>query len=244
MVVKNVAGLDTGKLMIGSFGTLAAIVSVNFKLVPLPEAERSFLLPFDNAAAAIAARDSILKSALQPSAIDLLNPPAGATLGRAAWLLAIRAGGPPAAVDRVERELANYSDGAAFEDDHQAALWRHIEEFTPRFLALHRDGAVVRCSCTLKEVEAVMQSLGGPALSRAGSGICYGYFEQFDAAKDWVNEAARRGRKAVIEFAPEDRRPETLLWPAPAGDFEIMQRIKRLFDPERLLNRGRLYHRI
>ena len=31
MVVKNVAGLDMGKIMIGSFGTLAAIAVVNFK---------------------------------------------------------------------------------------------------------------------------------------------------------------------------------------------------------------------
>jgi glycolate oxidase FAD binding subunit len=46
MVVKNVAGLDMAKLMIGSFGTLAAIAVVNFKLLPMPEAERSFLLPF------------------------------------------------------------------------------------------------------------------------------------------------------------------------------------------------------
>src|SRR6202171_3844249 len=36
MVVKNVAGLDMAKLMIGSFGTLAAIASVNFKLTPRP----------------------------------------------------------------------------------------------------------------------------------------------------------------------------------------------------------------
>jgi glycolate oxidase FAD binding subunit len=36
MVVKNVAGLDMGKLMIGSFGTLAAIAVVNFKLIPQP----------------------------------------------------------------------------------------------------------------------------------------------------------------------------------------------------------------
>src|SRR3984893_10775611 len=60
MVVKNVAGLDMGKLMIGSFGTLAAIAVVNFKLTPSPEVERSFLLPFETLAAAIAARNRIL----------------------------------------------------------------------------------------------------------------------------------------------------------------------------------------
>src|SRR5580693_5859098 len=38
MVVKNVAGLDMGKLMLGSSATLAAITTVNFKLLPIPEA--------------------------------------------------------------------------------------------------------------------------------------------------------------------------------------------------------------
>src|SRR5207245_9644671 len=43
MVVKNVAGLDMGKVMIGSFGTLAAIAVVNFKLLPMAAAEATFL---------------------------------------------------------------------------------------------------------------------------------------------------------------------------------------------------------
>ena len=59
------------------------------------------------------------------------------------------------------------------------------------FLAAHEDGAVVRASCTLKDVEPVMQSFPGPAVARAGSGVCYGYFERAQAAADWVGSAPR-----------------------------------------------------
>jgi glycolate oxidase FAD binding subunit len=248
MVVKNVAGLDMAKLMIGSFGTLAAIAVVNFKLAPMPEMERSFLLPFESAAAATAARDRILGGALQPAAIDMWNPAAGATIGNRAWILGVRAGGKQAVVDRYERELAPFGDGVALDNDKQQTLWRHIEEFTPRFLARQSDGAVVRVSCTLKEVAAVMESFDGPALARAGTGVCYGYFERCDGAAEWLAAATKRGWRAVVEFAPEERKKGLDLWPAaggalPAG-LEMMQRVKALFDPSNLLNRGRLYNRI
>jgi glycolate oxidase FAD binding subunit len=244
MVVKNVAGLDMAKLMIGSFGTLAAIAVVNFKLQPMPEVERSFLLPFDSLAAAIAARKAILNGQLQPAAIDLLNPAAARTLGNSSWLLALRAGGNAAAVQRYEREFANFTDGLAFEDERQQTLWRHVEDFTPQFLAANEDGAVVRASCTLKDTEAVMQSFPGPAVARAGSGVCYGYFERAQGAADWLGGAHGSGSKAVIEFAPEGSRRTLKLWPSPGGDFEIMKRVKHLFDPRNLLNRGRLYRLI
>src|SRR5262249_55872570 len=81
MVVKNVAGLDMAKLMIGSFGTLAAITTVNFKLQPAPEVERSFVVAFDSAAGAFAARDRLLKSQLQPAALDILSPKAAEGFG-------------------------------------------------------------------------------------------------------------------------------------------------------------------
>lgn len=243
MVVKNVAGLDMGKLLIGSFGTLAAIAVLNFKLCPAPEIERSFLLPFESVAAALGTRDKIIRSTLQPAAIDLMNPPAGATLGNAAWLLAIRCGGNAAVIERYEREVAQLSDGVALENDRHQTLWHHVEEFTPRFLEMRPDGAVVRASCTLKEVEAVMESFEGPAVARAASGVCYGYFLHSAAASGWISEAVRRGWKAVIEYSP-DPRTSAELWPSPGGDFELMERVKKLFDPANLLNRGRLYGRI
>lgn len=244
MVVKNVAGLDMAKLMIGSFGTLAAIATVNFKLAPMPEVERSFLLPFASLEAANEARSGILKSQLQPAAIDLLTPSAGATVGNNTWLLAIRVGGNQAAVDRYEHEFARYDGSVALDDERQQTLWRHIENFTPGFLSNHEDGAVVRASCTLKELEAVMASFPGAAVARAGSGVCYGYFEQWGTAGDWMRKAVGRGWKVVLEFSPEIRKRKLELWPAPGADVEIMKRVKLLFDPRSLLNRGRLYRRI
>lgn len=244
MVVKNVAGLDIGKLMIGSFGTLAAIVSVNFKVLPLPVTERSFLLQFESAADAAAARKAILKGMLDPAAVDLLNPAAGATVGKAAWLLGIRAGGNAASVNRYEREFSKAWRGAVFEGAAHDRLWRHIEEFTPWFLARHPDGAVVRASCRLKEVEPVAESFPGPAIARAGSGVCYGYFERAREAAAWMAAAARRGWRSVIEFAPAEWKRGADLWLTPGGDLEIMRRVKKLFDPDELLNCGRLYGRI
>ncbi len=109
MVVKNVAGLDMGKLMIGSFGTLAAIAVVNFKLIPQPPRERTFRFSFAGLDEALAARDAILKSPLDPAAIDLLNPSAAAIIAETetpAYVLAVRAGGNAAAIARYERDLA------------------------------------------------------------------------------------------------------------------------------------------
>ena len=40
-VVKNVAGYDLSKLVTGSFGSLAAIVSATFKLAPIPSASKT-----------------------------------------------------------------------------------------------------------------------------------------------------------------------------------------------------------
>jgi glycolate dehydrogenase FAD-binding subunit len=89
-----------------------------------------------------------------------------------------------------------------------------------------------------------MASFEGPAIARAASGICYGYFENVPAAVAWRRAAEGRGSRAVIEFAPEASKSTLELWPAPGSDFEIMRRVKSLFDPSNLLNRGRLYGRI
>ena len=228
MVVKNVAGLDMGKLMIGSFGTLAVLTSVNFRLHPMPAATRTFLQDFDKIADAIAARDQLLKSRLQPASIDLLKSPDGLRL-------AIQAGGSPAVLDRYSREL---SSSRMLEGADEDAFWRGVREATPQFLRDHENGAVVRTSCRLSDVGPVLNTVPDRAIARAGSGVCYGYYENAaDVRFPSVGISA-------VEFAPQQYRESNELWPRPGNDFEMMKKIKAMFDPQGILNRGRLYGRI
>ncbi len=224
MVVKNVAGLDMGKLLIGSFGTLAAIATVNFKVFPQPAATRSFVKRFPCVSEAIAGRDRILRSTLQPAAVDMLK------LADRCELY-VQAGGSARVLDRYTRELAGFT---SFEGTEERDLWDRLREFTPAMLQAQPEAAVVRCSCTLSEVGPVLESLPVPALARAGSGVCYGYFSDPEKALG----------KGVIEFAPSPLRQQGPLWPTVGTDFAIMEKVKQLFDPRRLLNPGRLYGRI
>ena len=70
-VVKNVAGYDLARLVCGSQGRLALIARASFRLHPTPKAAESLAIESDDAATVVRA---LLRSQLQPSALDLLHP--------------------------------------------------------------------------------------------------------------------------------------------------------------------------
>lgn len=241
MVVKNAAGLDFGKLLVGSFGTLAAMAVVNFRVFPMPAATRTFLVRPGSLEEAISARDGVLQGPLRPLALDLLNPDAARFVGEEGYTLALQAGGSPVVLDRFAAELpgARSLDGEAEE-----RFWHAVREAPARFLAHHPEAAVVRVSTTLSGVRQVFERAVGPVIGRAGTGVSYVYFSTCHGATSWVEEAAGLGLRCAIEMAPPDVKPTMDLWPAPGDDLEMMRAIKRMFDPEGLLNRGRMYGRI
>lgn len=242
MVVKNVAGLDMGKLMIGSFGTLAAIASVNFKLTPRPAVSRTLLFAFDDLAGAMDARNAAIRGVLNPIAVDLLNPVLSAQLGLKSYTLGMSFAGNQAVIDRCVREASAFGPGKLLTIDEERRFWNSVHGITPRFLEKFRDtGAVLRISTTLSDCADAMKCIEGPAHAHAASGIVRGWFTRPEAASRCMSEAAKRGWKAVIEFAADPVRTSTTLWPDPGGDFAIMKEIKKMFDPGNLLNRGRLY---
>ncbi|BDC51285.1 FAD-linked oxidase [Bryobacterales bacterium F-183] len=219
MVVKNVAGLDMGKLIIGSFGTLAAIATVNFKLNPIPKESATLRFSFDSATAAFALRDRILKGQLQPAALDLLNPSASEAVQLpSAWNLLLQAVVMP---ERFTREYA----GSTIVDD---SIWRTVANFPARSSAQ----IIARCSTThMGMKDLVRDGITTPVIARAASGIVYLY------------DPVSLPEKApyVLERAPAgvDR------WPNPdPGSLAVMRNIKNMLDPQGLLNKGALYGRI
>lgn len=235
MVVKNVAGLDVQKTLIGSFGTLAAMASLNFKLSPLPEAMRTFVLAFATAAEAVAARDRVLRGVLQPAALDLVNAAAARGLGLDGHCLLVRAGGSEKLLARYGQELAG---AEACDGPREDALWAAVADFalTPRF--------VVRVGHAFSDLGSVLETTAGPCLARAGNGVTYVGFDERGAVERWMAEQEARPWARVVEWAPEDEKAALQQWPAPGPDLDLMQRMKLLFDPNQLLNRGRLYGRL
>lgn len=245
MVVKNVAGLDMGKLMIGSFGTLAAMTTVNFKLLPIPNVSRTLTAEFADAAAAVAALDGVLRAGLNPMAADLLNPKLAERFERSGCVLALRFGGNDAVIERCMREaaaLCGAGKAAALFGSDEEAFWNRVAAVTPEYMERFASGVAARISTPISECGAALATLAGCGHAMAANGVVRGWFESAAEGERWLNDSVRRGWKGVIEFAGAAvDRTKVKLWPEPGGDFEIMKGIKKMFDPSGLLNRGRLY---
>jgi glycolate oxidase FAD binding subunit len=256
MVVKNVTGLDMAKLMIGSFGTLAAVSSVNFKVFPRPAEERSFLAWSASPEPLVSLRNAILKSQLQPVAMDLLNPQAARLVGLdgSRSCLALEANGNEALVLRYERdwrELAQQhgvSDFDALDPSAAESLWKKVRDFPSRVRADHSGASIVRVAAEPKRlgelVAVVNDNAASPILIRAAAAIAFVTCLDADATQRCLATCRGQGLRAIVELCPQDEKEALELWAHPGEQLNVMQRIKDSLDPGHVLNPGRLFNRI
>jgi glycolate oxidase FAD binding subunit len=247
MVVKNVAGLDMGKMMIGSFGTLAAITSVNFRVHAMPEATQTFLYTSSDPEVILEKHGRVIRETqLRPTSIDILTPPAAARVDGDGFVLAVRAAGSPKVLARYEREL---SDAEILQGDDETAWWKCVTEFPADFLRWQPDGVVIRLGTPLTGIGTLLKLVSGTLICRAGSGVSYAYLNSWRAAPPILATAAEHRWTAVVEHAPDEVRSTEELWvesasPGSSAAFAMMGKIKRMFDPATLLNRSRLYGKL
>ncbi len=131
-VVKNVAGYDLMKLLIGSYGTLAVIISASFKLFPAPRQTRTFLAEFATWQDALKFRDLVVRSPLAPMCLEIVSPAARKLLRpemqEDAWVICVRGAGSDAVLARYRKELGS-AVTLELDGEKESAMWLALGEF-------------------------------------------------------------------------------------------------------------------
>jgi glycolate oxidase FAD binding subunit len=133
-VVKNAAGFDQHKLMIGSLGRLGVLVELRFKVFPKPPAYGTLRVDVADAAAGVAVLRRLATTRFDLEALDLrLNDPtlshaAGAN-GSAGAAVLVRLGGHAAVLPQRLQMLAAWLGAGAVDAAAEAEYWRAGDSF-------------------------------------------------------------------------------------------------------------------
>ncbi len=222
-VIKNVAGYDLGKLFAGSFGTLGAIVSVNVRLHPRPEATATALGATGSADVLATAAVALAGAPLELDALDV------AWRGGRGGLLARCSGADP--VRRSQRAVELMRDTGLEQLDvvnADDALWAR-----QRAGQRSAERAVLRIGhrpTSLSRVLAAADRNGGTLVGRAVLGCSYVELDP-DAVSRLRGELPGDARSTVLDAPPELRSGLDPWGPVAPAALALMQRIKQRFDP-------------
>ncbi len=182
-VVKNVAGYDLMKLMIGSYGSLAVITKANFKVFPRPRQTRTFVCAFPSLEEALKFRALVFKSPLTPMCLEIISPRAPEYLcdppqvrdadtyvpehpvaaPSSDWQIVLRATGSDSVLGRYRSELGSAVtrevEGAG---EHQ--YWKWVSHFEHAVLGRHRNAMVIYTHLAIANVAPAIAALERVAL--------------------------------------------------------------------------------
>ena len=217
-VVKNVAGYDLGKLMIGSFGTLAVITEAVFRLHPLPETRRWLSASVADAVAAHDAVQAVVHSQAVPAAVEVDWRSSGA--GAVHVLLEGREDGVAGRAATVTELLGGATESHDAPDEGAVYPWDLAADGDD---AGRRSSSPAPCpGCT-----TCSRPAGRPGLhlrGSAGAGVVYGALppgrareSAVDAVRDLREVCGRHGGSLVVVDAPAAVKDALDVWgPTPA----------------------------
>ena len=242
-VVKNVTGYDMCKLLAGSWGTISLMSEVTVKVLPAPEDTRTLVLHGQSPEAAVVAMAQALQSPYEVSGAAWL-PESGQTL--------LRIEGFP---ESVKARLATVEALVAGQGEERSVLyaadsvacWRDIRDAAPLHAPAGR--SVWRLSLPPASAPEVWRALVGPVAAAGfmdwGGGLLW-----LATEPELADGGAAAIRKALVQYGGGHatlirgtaglRSNVSVFPPVNPAVAALQARIKANFDPNGILNRGRL----
>ncbi|QHW35539.1 FAD-binding protein (plasmid) [Paenibacillus rhizovicinus] len=276
-LMKDVAGYDLTKLLIGSEGTLAIITEATLKLVPPPKSKKTMLAMYRDLYGAARTVSRIIESRIIPATLEFMDNPTirvvddfaklGLPLDMEAILL-IEQDGDPETVERdIERirqicelEQADRVEVAATREEAEKLLTARRSAFTAlarlRPTTILEDATVPRSKIAdmvlrINEI-ARKHNVTIATFGHAGDGNLHPTattdardheeIERVERAFEDIFEAAiELGGTITGEHGVGLVKAPYLEWKVGTAGIELMKGIKRAFDPDNLLNPGKMF---
>ena len=211
-VIKNVAGYDASRLMVGAFGTLGLLMDVSFRVLPLPATEITLSFSAD-AAQAVA---SVVNWSQQPLPITA-----------AAWLdgeLLLRLSGAEAAIHSAQLQLGG-------EITKQTGFWPQLREQQLDFFQTVKP--LWRLSLPMA---ADPLDIPGEQLIEWGGAQRWLLTGE---EPEMIRQAAKAAGGHATCF--RNAQDTEIFSPLSKPMLALQQRLKKAFDPKSILNPGRIY---
>lgn len=254
-VVKNVTGYDMCKLQAGAYGTLSVLTEVSVRVVPRPDTSCSVIVQDLTDNDANAAMSQALNSQHDVSgAAHLPGDIAGrskviSVAGSKYGVTVLRLEGhAPSVAFRVQALESLFAGSTRLDAADSALLWEEIGAVAPlmpwpfmwRICATPSLAPqIVRNVREREDFLSVFYDWGGGLvwMSLAPHTV------QTDAGEELVRTAiGSSGGHATLVLAPEDLRTRVEVFqPQSAALAALSLRVKNSFDPDRILNPGRMW---
>ncbi|MDT8068845.1 MAG: FAD-binding oxidoreductase [Terriglobia bacterium] len=258
-VVKNVAGYDLMKLMIGSQGTLGVITSANFRLFPAPKQTATFIGEFEDCESAMEFCGAVRRSPLSPICMEVISPRALEYIGDSseAWSVLTRAAGSDAVLERYRRELSANTNRelVGAEEKRFCNGVREFAEAVPRkhqnamLMEVHLRSSAVCEVLGAAEQAATDHNFLFASVGRAGLAslivalvplsVDPPVVSQYASVVTAIRKSMPKDGSAVVVRCPREAKPYFSVWGETANDMEAMKAVKRALDPNGIMNRGR-----
>jgi len=236
-VMKNVAGYDVSRLMVGSLGLLGVLTEVSLKVLPVAPAEATLVFEVDQAHAL----EQLHSWGAQPLPLNACCWIQEDAEPGAVGKLYVRLRGASAAVDAATRRMTHDRPGKTMDNSQAGPDWTACRDQTLPFFsaAAHPDLALWRLS--LPQTAPAL-NLPWPQLVEWFGGLRWVWAPESAATKlRELTQAAGgttmlfRANEAITTRASD--RFESLSRPLD----QIHTRLKAEFDPANIFNRARMF---